>query len=115
MGRLVYANVELVNSDDIALANAGIKTEGDIRRELVNILVDSGAYMLCVNEKIRAQLGLKTILRQSAQLANGEITEVDIVGTVEVNFLNRSTSCRAMVLPGENEPCSVQSPWKILM
>jgi hypothetical protein len=37
-------------------------------------------------------------------LANGDITEVDIVGPVEVKFLNRSTSCRAMVLPGTNEP-----------
>ena len=101
---LVYADIELVNSDDVALLNAGIKKPEEVRREVVNMLVDSGAYMLCVNDKLRTQLGLKTILRQSAQLANGDITEVDIVGPVEVNFLNRSTSCRAMVLPGDNEP-----------
>jgi len=101
---LVYADIELVNSDDIALFNAGVKNTGEVRRETVTMLVDSGSYMLCVNEKIRAQLGLKTIIRQSAQMANGDITEVDIVGPIEVNFLNRSTSCRAMVLPGENEP-----------
>ncbi len=69
----------------------------------VNALVDLGAYMLCINEQICKQLGLRIILKQTAQLANGEIMEVDIVGSIEVTFLNRSTSCRAMVLPGNNE------------
>ena len=100
---LVYANIELISCDDIALKNAGYKTEGEIRKTTVNALVDSGAYMLCINDRIRTQLGLRTIVTQSAQLANGDITEVEIVGPVEVKFLNRSTSCRAMVLPGDNE------------
>ena len=100
---LVYADIDLFNSDDLALVSYGHKREDEIRKVTVKALVDSGAYMLCVNEKVVAQLGLRHIMKQSAQLANGDITEVDIVGPVEVKFLNRSTSCRAMVIPGENE------------
>ena len=100
---LTYAKIKLWNSGDIALVNAGYLTEDKIRTEEVNALVDSGAYMLCINEQICKQLGLRVILKQTAQLANGEIMEVDIVGPIEVTFLNRSTSCRAMVLPGNNE------------
>ncbi len=51
-------------------------------------------------------------MKQTAQLANGEISEVDIVGPVEIKFLNRSTSCRAMVIPGENETLLGAIPMK---
>lgn len=100
---LVYADIELFNTEDIALVNRDYLQSGEIRKATVRALVDSGAYMLCVSEKLSAQLGLRHIMKQTAQLANGEITEVDIVGPVEVKFLNRSTSCRAMVIPGDNE------------
>lgn len=100
---LVYADIEIFNSDDIALVNYGYKKPEEIRKTKVIALVDTGVYMLCLNETVVRQLGLKFIMKQTAQLANGEITEVDIVGPVEVKFLNRSTSCRAMVIPGENE------------
>ncbi|MFI5221743.1 MAG: clan AA aspartic protease [Bacteroidia bacterium] len=100
---LVYANIELVNSGDEEMLSRGLLQKDNIRRTNVSALVDSGAYVLCINDRVRTQLGLRTIDTQSAQLANGEITEVDIVGPVEVKFLNRSTSCRAMVLPGDNE------------
>lgn len=101
---LVYADIELVNSGDLELEYLGIKKPEEVRRTVVKMLVDSGAYMLCINDQLRAQLGLRTIITQSAQLANGDITDVEIVGPVEVKFLNRSTSCRAMVLPWQNEP-----------
>ena len=100
---LVYANIELINSGDEEMLSRGLIQKDTVRKTNVDALVDSGAYMLCINDKIRTQLGLRTIATQSAQLANGDITEVEIVGPVEVKFLNRSTSCRAMVLPGDNE------------
>ena len=100
---LTYAEIEIWNSEDIALMNRGFLKSNEIRKEKVKALVDSGAYMLCINDKLRTQLGLRTIMRQSAQLANSQIVEVDIVGPVEITFLNRSTSCRAMVLPGDSE------------
>jgi clan AA aspartic protease len=100
---LVYAEIELFNTEDIGLVNRGYLKSEEIRKTKVRALVDSGAYMLCLNERIVNQLGLRFIMKQTAQLANGAIEDVDIVGPVEVKFLNRSTSCRAMVIPGDNE------------
>jgi clan AA aspartic protease len=109
---LVYADIELYNTDDIALVNYGYKKPEEITKTTVRALINSGAYMLCLNENTVRQLGLKFIMKQTAQLANGEISEVDIVGPVEIKFLNRSTSCRAMVIPGENETLLGAIPMK---
>ena len=100
---LVYAEIELVNSGDIELTARGFMNEKDIRKTTVKALVDSGAYMMCINENIKNQLGLRSIGKQVAELANGQKETYEIVGPVEVVFLNRSTSCRAMVLPGDSE------------
>ena len=100
---LTYATIELLNSIDIGLFKRGYIKEIEIRSEKVTALVDSGAYMLCINEKIKNQLGLDHIGYQTAQLADGEIKKIEVVGPVEVRFLNRNTSVRAMVLPGDCE------------
>ena len=100
---LVYADIELVNSGDIELTARGFMNEKEIRKTKVRALVDSGAYMMCINENIKNQLGLREIGKQVAELANGQKETYEIVGPIEVIFLNRSTSCRAMVLPGDSE------------
>jgi len=100
---LVYAEIELFNTGDIEMVNRGFLKAEEIRKAKVHALVDSGAYMLCLNEQIVNQLGLRFIMKQTAQLANGATEEVAIVGPVEVKFINRSTSCRAMVILGDNE------------
>ena len=100
---LTYATIELLNSIDIGLFKRGYIKEIEIRSEKVTALVDSGAYMLCINEKIKNQLGLDHIGYQTAQLADREIKKIEVVGPVEVRFLNRNTSVRAMVLPGDCE------------
>ncbi len=100
---LVYAEIELFNTGDIEMVNRGFLKAEEIRKAKVRALVDSGAYMLCINEQIVNQLGLRFIMKQTAQLANVATEEVAIVGPVEVKFINRSTSCRAMVILGDNE------------
>lgn len=100
---LTYAYIELTNSIDIGLFKRGYIKEKEIRTEKVNALVDSGAYMLCINETIKNQLGLDHYGYQTAQLADGEIKKMEVVGPVDIRFLNRSTSVRAMVLPGNCE------------
>jgi hypothetical protein len=72
------------------------------------MLVDTGSYMLAINESIQEQLQLPVLEKRKAQLANrtanrGSIEEYDVVGPVELRFKNRQTTCRAMVLPGDNE------------
>jgi clan AA aspartic protease len=101
---LTYAEIELVNTEDIALARRHHIGEEEVKRMTVSMLVDSGAYNLCINESIQAQLDLPFIEKRKAEMANGSIEEFDVVGPVEVKFKNRSTTCRALVLTGSSEP-----------
>ena len=101
---IIYADIELINQEDISLARLSLIGEEEIKRMQVNMLVDSGAYNLCINETILEQLGLPFIEKRKAQLANGHIQEFDIVGPVVLIFKNRRTVCNAMVLAGDSEP-----------
>ena len=101
---LVYADVELINSDDLGMARKHIIGEEEVKRITINILVDTGAYNLCINESIQEQLDLPFVEKRKAQLANGQIEEHDVVGPIVLKFKNRRTVCNAMVLHGDNEP-----------
>lgn len=101
---LVYADIELINAEDIALARRHVIGEEEIKRIPLNILVDTGSYMLAINESIQEQLQLPVVEQKKAQLANGHIVECDVVSPVELRFKNRRTVCSAMVLPGDCEP-----------
>jgi clan AA aspartic protease len=100
---LVYADIELISADDEALHRRGYLPQAEIRRINITALVDSGAYMLAINETVRRQLDLATMDTQTAELADGSQIPLDIVGPVTVKFANRATTCRAMVLPGDSE------------
>ena len=100
---LVYAEIELIRSDDLALWRAGYIEENQIRRMRVKALVDSGAYMLTINENIRLQLDLRKLGEQIAELADGTKKLLDVVGPVEIRFENRRATADAMVLPGDAE------------
>lgn len=102
---LTYANIELLNPDDVRAARKGLLDQEDVRRIQMNMLVDSGALMLCINEEIKELLGFDEIFdyRQS-RLADGSRLELPVVGPVEVRFEGRMIRVNALVLPGDNEP-----------
>ena len=101
---LVYADIELINGEDLILAKRNIIGEDKIKRMTVKMLADSGAYMMAINETIQEQLQLQVKEKRKAQMANGSIEEYDVVGSIEVKFKNRRCSIDAFVLPGDNEP-----------
>ena len=101
---LITAEIELINGFDLENARRNLIKEEDIKRMKVNMLVDSGAYNLCINEVIQEQLQFSKVEKRKAEMADGSIVEFDVVNNVEVRFKNRATSCRAMVLPGNSEP-----------
>jgi clan AA aspartic protease len=101
---LVYADIEVINGDDLALVRNKIKGEDEVRRMHVNMLVDTGSIYMCINESIQEQLQFPILEQRKGQLANGHIVEYDVVEPVEVRFKNRRCTVNAMVLPGENEP-----------
>ncbi|MGI8639239.1 MAG: aspartyl protease family protein [Pyrinomonadaceae bacterium] len=100
---LVYAELDLLNGGDVYLHRQGLLDESEIKQTTTTALVDSGAYMLSINETIKTQLDLPLIEKQFVTLADESLIEVEIVGPVEVKFENRSTTVRALVLPGDAE------------
>ena len=101
---LVYADIELVNAVDLENARRHIIGQEEVKRMHLNMLVDSGAYMMAINESIQAQLDLPFVEKRKVQVADGRVMEYDVVGPVHVRFANRKATCNAFVLPGDNEP-----------
>lgn len=100
---LVYADIEILSSFDLELQRRGKIAKEEVKRVRLKALVDSGPYMLSINENIKAQLDLTVIEEQIAELADGSRVKLEVVGPVDVRFANRSTSARALVLPGDAE------------
>jgi clan AA aspartic protease len=100
---LVYAEIELINWNDVALQERGLLTDEEVHRVRNTALVDSGAVDLVINEAVQRQLDLRVLHRRTIWLADETTREVDMVGPVEVRFQNRSTIVKAIVLPGSEE------------
>ncbi len=101
---VVYAEIELINGDDLALVRRKLMGEDEVKRIYVSMLVDTGSVYMCINENIQEQLKFPVLEQRKGQLANGHIVEYDVVGPLEVRFKHRSCSVNALVLPGDNEP-----------
>jgi clan AA aspartic protease len=100
---LVYADITLINALDEGLARRNDIGEEEVRRLTVNMLVDSGAYMMGISETVREQLDLPFIEKRKAILGDGTVKEFDVVGPITVKFKNRTAICSAMVLSGSDE------------
>ena len=101
---LVHADITLTNAGDMEMAKRHIIGEEEIKKMTIKMMVDSGAYMMAINETIQEQLDLTFIEKRKAVLADGSVQEYDVVGPIHVKFENRTAICSAMVLKGDNEP-----------
>ncbi|VFM98640.1 MAG: clan AA aspartic protease, AF_0612 family [Candidatus Kentron sp. G] len=100
---LIYADIQLINSDDQALARRGYLAESEIKKIDTPALVDSGAYMLSINAQVKTQLDLAVLEEQTVELADGSLKKVELVGPVEIRFENRRTITQAVVLPSSTD------------
>jgi clan AA aspartic protease len=100
---LVHAAVQLANGEDIVLARRGYIPDEEIRRITADVLVDTGAYTLAINERAREQLGLSPVDEVVTEMADGSRVRLPIVGPIEVRFERRRALVEAVVLPGEQE------------
>jgi clan AA aspartic protease len=101
---VVYAAIELINAVDVENARRHRIGEEEVRRMQLTMLVDSGAYMMAINETIQAQMDFPFVEKRKVQLASGQVVVYDVVGPIEVRFANRRAICSAFVLPGDSEP-----------
>ncbi|MBV8857211.1 MAG: hypothetical protein JOZ02_09800 [Acidobacteria bacterium] len=101
---LTYADIELISADDLALNRRGFLPEDEIKRMHVTALVDSGSYMLVVNEQIKQQLDLPVLGETVGTLADESEVKVKIVGPIEIRFGNRRATVDAIMFHGAVEP-----------
>ena len=92
----VYAEIELISGDDLALHRRGFLSEDKIKRIKVNALADSGSYMLVISEHLRDQLDLPIIEERMAKLADESERRVRVAGPVEIRLGNRRTTADAV-------------------
>ena len=101
---LTYANIELLNGGDVEMQRRNYMGADEIRQIEVNMLVDSDALMLVINEDIRQALGLDIIDHRPSQLADGTRLELPVAGSIVVRFEGRFCTTNALVLPDDKEP-----------
>jgi clan AA aspartic protease len=99
----VYAEIELVNEDDVALHRHGMLPEEEIKRITCRVLVDTGAWDLVINEDVQKRLNLPVLERRTVKMADETLLDVDIVGPIEIRFENKRTLVDAVVLPDTSE------------
>jgi len=58
---LVYAEIDLINGEDLVLARRNFIGKDEIKKMRVNMLVDSGSIYVCINENIQEQLQLPVL------------------------------------------------------
>lgn len=100
---LVHAEIELISRDDLSLAAKYQIGEEEIKRITVSALVDSGSFETAINENIQEYLQLPVIGRKRFEMTDGTISELDIVSPLDIRFLDRDVTTRAVVLPGNSE------------
>jgi len=100
----VYAEIEILNSIDVGMAKRNLLDKDEIKRMHLNVLVDSGAWKLCINENIQSIMDLPFVRKERFRLADGQPVEYDLVGPVLIKFAGREATCEAIVFPGDTRP-----------
>jgi clan AA aspartic protease len=95
--------ITLKNAYDVGKAREGLIKEEDIRHITVTAVVDTGAGTLFIDEETCQTLGLAIIDQRDAYIANGTQVPCKVTGPVQICWKNRSTDCRAVVMPGSKK------------
>ena len=99
---MVYAEITLKNVFDARNARNGVINDTEIRQTTVTAMVDTGAGTLVIDEAVRQILGLEIEGTRQARLADGAARNYDITEPVNVQWKNRDSTCRALVLPNSS-------------
>ena len=98
-----FAEITLSNLGDVTMAQRGIIKETEIRQTTLTAIVDTGAATLIINEEICRKLGLAEESSYEARLADGSTHLYAKTEPVQIQWKNRDTVCRAVVVPNAKE------------
>jgi hypothetical protein len=101
---LTYANIEIINADDLADVRRGMISENEVRKMTIPTIVNTRLMIMGINETIKEALGLPHFGTRRSQLANGLVLDLEVVGPVIVRYLDRDCTTNAIVLPDDQEP-----------
>ncbi|MEI6487763.1 MAG: retroviral-like aspartic protease family protein [Bacteroidota bacterium] len=101
---LTYAKIRLVNQYDEYKSAEGNLEPNQIRNVEVEMLVDTSAIRMAINEEILNALGLKRGFQMQASLADRSVRTLELVSGIKVSFGDRTCYTDAFVLPGNTEP-----------
>jgi len=94
----VNTQITLKNIDDIKQAKKGNLPKDKIRQVTIDVMVDTGATMLVINEQLFQQLGLDVIGDRKITLANDAKEICKLTEALEINWEDRSTVMSALVV-----------------
>jgi clan AA aspartic protease len=104
----VNTRITLKNLRDIFKAKEGNLPEDKIRQATVDVMVDTGATMLVINEQLFQQLGLDTsgerritLAKDTSNLRFAEICK--ITEPLEIHWEDRSIAMPALVVEGTSD------------
>ena len=91
--------VEIANNDDLALVRRGMLKPKQVRREMVQGIVDSGAAMLVLPESVVKRLGLPMGNLVGVRYADGRRARRREAKGVSLKLLGREDTFSAVVEP----------------
>ena len=99
----IHAEVTLENAGDREYFRRGDRTESDIRRSIVDGIVDTGAVTLVLPQNVVERLGLQTQGTAFVTHADERREERPLAGPVVVHIGNRSMTMDCIVGPPLSE------------
>jgi len=99
----VNTQITLKNIRDIYKAEEGLIKEPEIRKATINVMVDTGATMLVINEQLFKQLGLGVTGERKISFANDATEICKLTEALEINWEDRSITMQALVVKNAPE------------
>jgi clan AA aspartic protease len=94
----VNTQITLKNVRDVFNAKKGNLPKDKIRQATIDVMVDTGATTLVINEQLFQQLGLDVIGEQEISLANDATEICKLTEALEINWENRFVVMSAVVI-----------------
>jgi clan AA aspartic protease len=99
----VNTKITLKNFDDAKQARRGILPEDKIRQATIDVMVDTGATTLIINEELFKQLGLDIMGKREITLANDAKETCKMTEPLEIHWEDRSVAMSALVIDDASE------------